>query len=69
MSSSVPNPPEAPELPTATTRVPTGGRRTRAWLIACVLLAATFVVSAIAMILVALPPSYEPVPVPSVSRT
>ena len=54
---------QSPE-PAAPTRPPLP----RGWLIVFVVLAVAFVVSAIIVILVASPPSYEPVPVPSVDR-
>ncbi|HYI58179.1 MAG TPA: hypothetical protein VEX66_08430 [Microlunatus sp.] len=50
---------------------PTQAPRTppRAWLITFAVLAVVLVVSAIVLLLVVRPPSYEPVPIPSVSRT
>jgi hypothetical protein len=44
-------------------------RLPRGWLIAFAVLAAGLVVSAIVLALVVRPPSYEPVPIPSVSST
>jgi hypothetical protein len=41
----------------------------RAWLITFAVLAVVLVVSAIVLLLVVRPPSYEPVPIPSVGRT
>ena len=43
--------------------------RPKALLVVLAVLALTFVGSAIMLIMVALPPPYEPVPVPSVTRT
>lgn len=50
--------------PAATTR----SRLPRGWLIVFAVLAVAFVVSAVVLIMVASPPAYEPVPVPSVDR-
>jgi len=44
-------------------------RTSRAWLIAFAVLLVGLVVSAIVVLTVVRPPSYEPVPIPSVSST
>ena len=46
-----------------------GSGMPRAWLIAFAVLAVVLVVSVIVLLAVVSPPSYEPVPIPSVSRT
>lgn len=46
----------------------TGSLLSRPWLIVFAVLAVAFVVSAVVLIMVASPPSYEPVPVPTVDR-
>lgn len=48
---------------------PSSGPVPRGWLILAGVLALVLVASAIVMVVVVSPPSYEPVPIPSVSRT
>lgn len=49
--------------------VPSRSRLPLGWLVALGVLVVAFVVSAVVLILVVKPPSYEPVPIPSVSST
>lgn len=68
-----PSEPASGPTPAAAPREPVpdapGDPRNRGWLIALVVLGIALVISVIVLVSVARPPTYEPVPIPSVSST